>query len=179
MSVGHISGRLDSQKVTENIIPLEILQIDAAVNPGNSGGPIFNMKGEVVGIVSHILSQSGGFEGLGFGVAINTAKKQLLEKDPFWGGVEFILASDDLAEALNMPQESGLLVLRVAYGSPAEKAGLRPGKLSAMIDDKKLMLGGDIILEVNGKPITKELKTLEPLAETTPSSNALPHNDYC
>jgi len=74
LSVGHISGRRRSKTVCHQLTPFEFLQTDAAINQGNSGGPIFDIHGNVIGIVSRILSSSGGSEGLGFAVSINTAK---------------------------------------------------------------------------------------------------------
>ncbi len=158
LSVGYISGRLNKDHVVQTIVPTELLQVDAAVNPGNSGGPVFNMKGQVVGIVSHILSQSGGFEGLGFCVTINAAHKLLMEEDHFWSGIEFRLVTGSLAAALNIPQEAGLLIQRVAYESSADKTGLKPGDVMIQIGRQKMMLGGDVILEVNGMKITKEME---------------------
>jgi serine protease Do len=157
LTVGYVSGRHNDNSMVRNMVAAETIQIDAAVNPGNSGGPVFNTNGQVIGIVSHILSKSGGFEGLGFSIAINTAKKLLLEQDPFWSGVEYYMVSDKIAEALNIPQKAGLLIQRVAYGSAADKSGLKPGELVAYIDKKKIILGGDIILEINGMAITKEM----------------------
>jgi serine protease Do len=157
LTVGYVSGHRNENSMVRNMVATEIIQIDAAVNPGNSGGPVFNSTGEVIGIVSHILSQSGGFEGLGFSIAINTAKKLLLEKDPFWSGVEYYMVFDKMADALNIPQEAGLLIQRVAYESAADKNGLKPGNIVAQIDKKKIILGGDIILEINGIAITKEM----------------------
>ncbi len=178
LTVGYVSGRLSGVDMVQNMVSTELIQIDAAVNPGNSGGPVFNMAGQVVGIVSHILSQSGGFEGIGFSVAINTAKSLLLEKDPFWSGVEFHLVSGKMAYALNTPQEAGLLIQRVAYDSSADKSGLKPGTVIAHIDKKRIVLGGDIILEINGLEISKEMAkpsstTFEALQKVTQEQDKL------
>ena len=107
---------------------------------------MFNLAGEVIGIVSHIISKSGGFEGLGFVVSSNMVRQLLLEKRPFWSGVTWFRVSGDLAAFLNLPQPFGLLVEEVAKGSPAEAAGLRASRNIARIDGKDVPLGGDIVL---------------------------------
>src|SRR5262245_61511264 len=114
LSVGWISHRWSPGTVYKNMPLAEFLQTDAAINTGNSGGPMFNMKGEVIGIVSHVISKSGGSEGLGFAVAINTARELLLEKRSFWSGVEGTVLAPDLAELLNVPGRRGYLLKTVA-----------------------------------------------------------------
>jgi len=128
----------------------EFFQTDAAINQGNSGGPLFNMQGEVIGIVSHILSHSGGSEGLGFAVTSKVAR-QLLEQKSFWSGLGGFMLSGDMAQVFNLPPPGvGLLVQRVAAGSPAERLGLKAGTTRASIGDEDLVVGGDIILAVLG-----------------------------
>ena len=82
---------------------------------------MLNLKGEVVGIVSYILTQSGGFEGIGFVVASNTARQVLFENPMFWSGLEGILIQGVLAKALNLGYDSGFLVQKVAAGSVSQK----------------------------------------------------------
>jgi S1-C subfamily serine protease len=131
-------------------VAVEVLQTDAAVNMGNSGGPMFNMDGAVVGIVSQILSQSGGFEGVGFAVSSKVARELLLSRQSFWSGVDAYLLTDDLARVFNVPQPAGLLIQRVADGSPAADVGLRAGTMRATIAGEPLLVGGDIVLAVAG-----------------------------
>jgi S1-C subfamily serine protease len=83
LTVGHISARHKPDTMYGGMARVEFLQIDAAINEGNSGGPMFNMSGDVIGIVSHIISKSGGFEGLGFVVTSSVARRVLLEKNPY------------------------------------------------------------------------------------------------
>ncbi len=156
LTVGHLSARHAPNRLAGNLTAVELFQTDAAINTGNSGGPMFNVQGEVVGIVSHILSQSGGFEGLGFAVTSNAAQELLLEQPSFWSGLEGYLLTGELAALLNVPQAAGVLVQRVAAQSPAADLGLEPGVMAAQIGDKTLLLGGDIILEVLSIPITGE-----------------------
>jgi S1-C subfamily serine protease len=149
LTVGHLSGRLSEGGIV-NGVPMQLLQTDAAINMGNSGGPMLNLDGEVVGIVSSILSQSGGFEGVGFAVSVNVAQKVLLATGSFWSGVDGFLLQDTLARIFNLPQPAGLLVQRVAAGSPAAALGLQAGTMRATIGADELVVGGDIILDVGG-----------------------------
>jgi len=149
LTAGHVSGRRlqNSEKETTNSV--EFLQTDAAINTGNSGSPVFNLKGEVIGIVSNIMSRSGGSEGLAFASTSNTARRLLLERRSFWTGIEGVLIEGDLAKALNLTQPAGLLVQRVAEGSIAWRYGIRPGTLRANVEGEEIVIGGDIILRVN------------------------------
>jgi S1-C subfamily serine protease len=153
MSVGWIRARWPPNSIYKAMPLAEFFQTDAAINTGNSGGPMFNLAGEVIGIVSHNISKSGGSEGLGFVVTINTAKQLLLEQRSFWSGLEGQLLSDQLADLLNLPPKTiGYLVKTVAKGSPAELTGLRGGTTPATIGGHPIVLGGDIILTVAGIP---------------------------
>jgi len=156
LTVGYLSARHKPYTIVAEMPLAEFLQTDAAINQGNSGGPMFNLQGEVIGIVSHIISKSGGFEGLGFVVSSNMARQLMLEKRPFWSGVTWFRVSGDLAEYLNLPQPFALLVEEVAKKSPAEAAGLRPSRTVARIDGKDVPLGGDIVLAAMGIPLENE-----------------------
>lgn len=156
LTVGHISSRRRPKDFSGQMVPIEFLQTDASINKGNSGGPLFSMDGKVIGIVSHILSLSGGFEGLGFAVSINTVKELLLKKKSFWSGLDFYFITGELAKALNVPQEAGLLIQRVANNSPGDLAGLETGKIPVQIGSEEFFIGGDIILEVMGIPISTD-----------------------
>ena len=153
LTVGHVSGRRGLTKENETSTPVEFLQTDAAVNNGNSGSPVFNLSGEVMGIVSNIVSKSGGSEGLAFAATSNTARRLLLEQKPFWTGIEGIVIDGNLAKALNLTQSTGLLVQRVAEGSIAWRWGIHAGTLRANVEGDEMILGGDIILRVNEVPL--------------------------
>jgi serine protease Do len=155
LSAGHIGGRRAAGAMVSGV-PLELFQTDASINQGNSGGPMFNMNGQVVGIVSQILSRSGGFEGLGFAVTSNVAQKLLLGRATFWTGIDAILLTDDLARVFNVPQPAGLLVQRIAESSPAVDVGLRPGGLRLTVAGQEMLAGGDIILEVGGIAVSAD-----------------------
>jgi len=152
LTAGHISGRYTVNRGVENTI-VEFLQTDAAVNRGNSGSPLFSLNGELIGIVSRIMSNSGGSEGLAFAASSNTTRRLLLEQKPFWSGIEGLLVDGNLAKALNLPQPAGVLVQRVAEGSLAWRWGIHAGTLRANVEGQELVLGGDIILGVNDVPV--------------------------
>lgn len=151
LSNGIISARWAPNTVYRTMPLAEFFQTTATINTGNSGGPMFNMKGEVIGIVSHNISKSGGSEGLGFVVTLNTAKQLLLEKKSFWSGLEGQFLPDDMADLLNLPPNAtGYIVKNVARGSPSDLMGLRGGTKVVVIDGQEFALGGDIILKVQG-----------------------------
>src|SRR6266849_5708261 len=153
LTAGHVSGRHALNDKSQNTAKIEFLQTDAAINGGNSGSPVFNLKGEVVGIVSSIMSRSGGSEGLAFAATSNTTRRLLLEQKPIWSGVEGLLVDGDLAKALNLPQPAGVLVQRVAEGSIAWRCGIHAGSLRANVEGQELVLGGDVILRINEVPV--------------------------
>jgi serine protease Do len=171
LSVGHVSARRTAN-VSLGPVRLELFQTDAAINKGNSGGPMFNMAGEVVGVISYILSQSGGFEGLGFAVTANVAQKLLVNSKRFWSGIDGVLLSAEWVRVFNIPQPAGFLVQRIADNSPASKIGLIGGSYRANIAGGDLLVGGDIIMSVGGILVTPDggttLKMIEYLNSLNP-----------
>src|SRR5215831_13406491 len=150
LSRGIVSALWSANTVNREFPLAEFFQTDAAINTGNSGGPMFNSAGEVIGIVSHMISKSGGSEGLGFVVTANTVRKLLLDKRPFYLGVDGQIVSGPIARVLNVPQAGGYLVKTVVRDSLAERLGLLGGDRSATIDGQQMVLGGDIILAAQG-----------------------------
>jgi S1-C subfamily serine protease len=149
LTVGYVSARRGAENLG-GLVPAELLQTDAAINEGNSGGPMFNLDGEVVGIVSHIITHSGGFEGLGFAVSSNTAREMVLDRRSMWSGVESVPLEGPLAEALNVPQKRAALVQKVADNSLGAHLGLRAGTMRGNLEGQQMLLGGDVILAVMG-----------------------------
>jgi S1-C subfamily serine protease len=150
LTVGHISARRKANSMWGGLSQADLFQTDAAITTGNSGGPMFNLDGEVVGIVSSMISRTGGYEGLGFVVTSNMARVLVLEQRPFWSGLDGYALTGDLARIFNLPQPLGILVQRVVKGSPASRLGLQPGTIRATIEGEPLILGGDIILAIEG-----------------------------
>lgn len=159
-----------SQSVTQGIVSAkgrsgsgigninDFIQTDAAINQGNSGGPLVNIYGEIIGINTWIASQSGGSQGLGFSIPINNIKGAI---DSFissgkvvygWLGVSLMPASNDYKEALGVNDKDGALAAQVFIGSPAQKGGMRPG-------DYIISVGGHKIKDVD--QVQREVGRLE------------------
>jgi len=155
LGYGHVSGVRNPHRVFGDLSTgeEELLQTDAAINEGDSGAPLFNLAGEAVGIVSFGFGEAEGAKGLNFVVSSNTARRLLLVGTPFWSGFEGYQLHDELAAAFNLPQPEGILVERVAAGSPAAKLGLEAGTIEATIEGESVLLGGDIILAIAGVPV--------------------------
>jgi serine protease Do len=151
LTVGYVSARRAVPLSPGHDQVVELFQTDAAINPGNSGGPMFNLEGEVIGIVSHIVSESGGNAGLGFAVTSNVARELMLERNAFWSGLDEVTISGDLAAAMNVPDgRIGMLVQRVAKGSPSEKLGLKGGSIPIEVAGQQILIGGDIVISALG-----------------------------
>lgn len=150
LSSGYISGIIKNNDAKNPFTNSEYIQTDAAINTGNSGGPMMNMKGEVIGIVSNILTQSGGFQGIGFASSSNITKELLFEKKILWNGTDLYPLTDKMAQLFNLPQPSGLLVQRVVRSSPFGILGIQDGDTEIEINGEKIVIGGDIILSING-----------------------------
>jgi S1-C subfamily serine protease len=139
----------------------EAIQTDAAINPGNSGGPLLNSHGEVVGINTMIASSSGGSVGLGFAIPINAAKSVINDlvqygrvRRPTLGIRALPLRmSQELAQELDLPVDHGVLVMEVAPGSAAARAGIKGGNQRVYYGNYELMIGGDLIVEIDGQEI--------------------------
>jgi serine protease Do len=133
------------------------IQTDASINRGNSGGPLFNMDGEVIGINTAIISPSGGSIGIGFAIPAKTAKRVIAQLREFgetrrgWLGVRIQEVTDEIAESLSMDEAMGALVAGVTEGGPAEKAEIEPG---------------DVILEFDGNPVEHMRELPRMVAET-------------
>ena len=140
----------------------EAIQTDAAINPGNSGGPLMNWHGEVIGINTMILSSVGQNSGVGFAIPINTAKAVLNDlmtlgrvRRPALG-VRTIPISAELADEMGLPVEYGLLIVQVIPGGSADQAGLRGGSERAYLGNIPIMLGGDLIVAIDGEKVEDE-----------------------
>jgi S1-C subfamily serine protease len=142
--------------------PIEdAIQTDAAINPGNSGGPLLNSRGEVIGINTMIASNGAEqSSGIGFAIPINTAKAVLADltrygrvKRPSLGIVSYAIGPD-LAEQMGLSADYGVLIQKVIPGGAAEKAGLRGGTEQAYVGNTPIMLGGDLIVAIDGQQVT-------------------------
>jgi S1-C subfamily serine protease len=138
-----------------------LIQTDAAINEGNSGGPLLDSQGNVIGINTAILAPSGGNIGIGFAMPINRAKAML---EDFRVGKSFgrprfgastVFIAGDLAGELKLPTGGGLLIQEIGRGSAAEQAGLRGYRDVVLVGNERLGIGGDFITEIDGKPVTE------------------------
>ena len=137
----------------------EAIQTDAAINPGNSGGPLLNWHGEVIGINTMIASNVGQSAGIGFAIPINTAKAVLNDlvtlgrvRRPALG-VHTIPISPELADEMGLAAGYGLLIVQVVPGGSAERAGLQGGTKRAYLGNMPIMLGGDLIVGIDGQDV--------------------------
>ncbi|PYT14594.1 MAG: peptidase S1 [Acidobacteria bacterium] len=147
---------------SENNQTLEgMVQTDAAINSGNSGGPLLDSQGNVIGINTAIYGPNGGNVGIGFAMPINRAKSMLdgYRQGRSFGrarlGVSTVFIAGDLAEALHLPASGGLLIQGVASGSGADQAGLRGARDEVRVGNQRLGVGGDFITAIDGKPVTE------------------------
>ena len=149
---------------SENGRELEgMIQTDAAINQGNSGGPLLDSSGNVIGINTAIYSQGGGSIGIGFAMPINRAKtmleayrtgKNLEPAGPL--GISILYVAGDWAEALRLPSSGGILIDTVKQGTAASQAGLRGGDKETVVGNYRIRVGGDLITSIDGKPVTSE-----------------------
>jgi S1-C subfamily serine protease len=137
-----------------------MIQTDAAINPGNSGGPLLDSQGNVIGINTAIYGPGGNI-GIGFATPINKAKAMLEQfkagrrhARPYLG-VRFYPVSGDLAEAIKLPPDGGLLIIRIESGSPAEKAGLRGATSAVIVGNLEIPVGGDLVMAADGRATEK------------------------
>lgn len=144
-----------------------MIQTDAAINQGNSGGPLLNSRGEVIGINTMIVSPSGGSVGIGFAVPVDRAKRlipDLLSRGRVirpWLGVDPFPLTPELARLLKSPVSKGVLVSRVLPGGSLARAGLKGGTRAVTVAGRQVLIGGDIITAVDGTPVsdTETLRT--------------------
>jgi S1-C subfamily serine protease len=153
-----------------------VIQTDAAINPGNSGGPLINAEGEVIGINSQIATGGGGNGnvGIGFAIPIDTVRAEIEqlktngEVEHAFLGIAGGTVTPELAKALNLPVDEGVIVQTVVKGGPADKAGLEAGDTTATINGQEVRLGGDIITESNGEKLQSMEELIEQIQESEP-----------
>ncbi|MFQ5928234.1 MAG: S1C family serine protease [Acidobacteriota bacterium] len=159
LTTGIISSLGRTLKTEYGIID-EVIQTDAAINPGNSGGPLLNTKGEVIGINTAIASRTGESAGIGFAVPVGILTRilpDLLQHGKVlrpWFGVRGQSLGPRLASALKLPVDRGLLVEQVERDSSADRAGIRGGRRRVFYGNHLLLIGGDVIVSLGGKPVS-------------------------
>ena len=155
----------------------EAIQTDAAINPGNSGGPLLDSQGRVIGINTLIFTPTGGSVGIGFAIPVSTLKLILTDlvrhgrpQRP-WLGIRTIEVFPELARALKLPVESGVMIADVVRGAPAAGAGLQGSSRSEIIGRMRYPVGGDIIVAVDGQKVESVLDLNRILAKKRPQDS--------
>jgi putative serine protease PepD len=163
LTTGVVSALGRTVQTGENTFIEDAIQTDASINRGNSGGPLLNTHGEVIGINSAIYSPSGTAAGLGFAIPINLARRianDLITEGRVRRaalGVEATPLFEDLSNYLNLPVKQGLLIERVVPDGPAAHAGLRGGDRPVTDGLRRYVVGGDVIVAADGKPVASQL----------------------
>ena len=164
LTTGVISALGRPLQLDEGKFVFNVIQTDAAINPGNSGGPLLDSRGRVIGVNTAIRREA---EGIGFAVPVDTLKRvmaALIEKGAYphpWLGLLGYSVTPNLAEALSLPVEEGVLIAQLFRDGPAVTAGIRGASRQTLIGNQRILIGGDIIVAVNGEPIDDWLSYLE------------------
>ena len=162
MTVGVISALDRTIKVKEGRVLRGVIQTDADINRGNSGGPLLDSSGRVIGVISAIYSPTGANAGVGLAIPINKAKRVapvLIEKGRYahpWLGIEHLgyEITPYLAKTLGLPVDHGLLIAQIYEDSPALRAGIRPATDEIILGNTRYLIGGDILTAIDGVPLT-------------------------
>jgi S1-C subfamily serine protease len=163
LTTGVVSSLGRTVQTSESTFIDEAIQTDAAINRGNSGGPLLNSRGEVIGINSAIYAPTGTTAGIGFAIPINTARRaaeDLISTGHVRHaslGAEGRAIWPNLADALHLGVQQGILIERVVPGGPAAQAGIRGGTRSVLAGLQELRIGGDVLVAVNGKELTSQM----------------------
>ena len=159
LTTGVVSALGRTVQTSQTTLIDEAIQTDAAINRGNSGGPLINSHGEVIGINSAIYTPSGTTAGIGFAIPVNTAKRiahDLMTEGRVrqaFLGAQTLSVGGWLSEALDLPVQEGLLIEEVTKDGPAAAAGLHGGNRAAQAGMQRIMIGGDVIVAIDGQKI--------------------------
>jgi S1-C subfamily serine protease len=162
ITTGVISSLHRNIQIEQNRQMTDLFQTDAAINSGNSGGPLFDSSGRVIGVNTLILSPSGGSIGLGFAIPINTVKRFVPELIKYgrvqypWMGVSVLPLNPRIAQLMKLNVSSGLLVMQTLPGGAAANGGIKGGNQRVYFGNYELFIGGDIIVAIDGRQIKSE-----------------------
>jgi S1-C subfamily serine protease len=181
LSVGVVSAtgrQIDS--LTSRYAVADAIQIDAPINRGNSGGPLFDASGEVIGVNAQIRSSSGTAEGVGFAIPINTARRaldQLLRTGKVsyaYIGIESQDLTPGIARSFKLKTTRGALIARVQPGTPAERAGLRAVSTPRRYNGLDVFVGGDVIVRIGSSPVRRSEDVSRIVAEELSPGQTVP-----
>lgn len=159
LTTGIISSLGRSIRSGMGILIEDVIQTDAAINPGNSGGPLLDSRGKIIGINSAIISPTGASVGIGFAIPVNTAKRilpELIAKGHVsypWIGASVYPLIPEFAKFLGLKVEHGAVIAEVVQNGPADKAGLKGGTRQVRVGNSLIIVGGDVITEMNGEKV--------------------------
>lgn len=177
LTTGVVSALGRTVQTSQTTFIDEAIQTDAAINRGNSGGPLINTHGEVIGINSAIYTPSGTTAGIGFAIPINTAKNIATDLitdgrvHRAFLGVETLSVGGWLSEALDLPVKEGLLVERATKGGPAAAAGIQGGNRVANAGMRRITIGGDVIVAIDSQKVASQLDVNLALNHKRPGDN--------
>jgi putative serine protease PepD len=164
LTTGVISALGRPLQVEEGQYIFNVIQTDAAINPGNSGGPLLDSRGQVIGVNTAIQREG---QGIGFAVPVDTLRRvinALIEEGAFyhpWLGLLGYSVTPNLARALDLPVEEGVMVAQLYRSGPAATAGVRGASRQAIVGNQRILIGGDIIVAINGEPVEDWISYLE------------------
>lgn len=159
LTTGIISSLGRSIRSAGGVLIQDVIQTDAAINPGNSGGPLLDSTGKIIGINSAIISPTGASVGIGFAIPVNTARRvvpELITKGYVsypWIGATVYTLIPEFAKVLGLTVERGAVIGEVVQGGPMDKAGLRGGHRRVRVGNSMILVGGDVIVEVDGEKV--------------------------
>ena len=174
MTIGNISGLGRPVRTDANTVINGMIQTDAAINPGNSGGPLLNGRGEMVGICATIHTTTGGFQGVGFAIPVDTAISVIPDLIRYgkvvrgWLDITMVQLDSSIIEYASLPVSSGILISQVVAGGQSEKGGLRGGTQKVQYGSSIIYLGGDVIVAVNGEKVSEYGDLYTALVSTHP-----------
>ena len=174
MTIGNISGLGRPVRTDANTVINGMIQTDAAINPGNSGGPLLNGRGEMVGICTTIHTTTGGFQGIGFAIPVDTAISVIPDLIRYgkvvrgWLDITMVQLDSSIIEYASLPVSSGILISQVVAGGQSEKGGLRGGTQKVQYGSSIIYLGGDVIVAVNGEKVSEYGDLYTALVSTHP-----------
>jgi putative serine protease PepD len=177
LTTGIISSLARSIRSESGILINDVIQTDAAINPGNSGGPLLDSDGKIIGVNSAIISPTGASVGIGFAVPINTAKRilpDLISKGRVsypWIGASVYPLIPEFSNYLGLIAERGAMIMEIVPNGPADKAGLKGGNRQVQVGNSLIIIGGDVITELNSAKVNSSDELIRMIRDHRPGDN--------
>lgn len=177
LTTGIISSLARSIRSESGILINDVIQTDAAINPGNSGGPLLDSNGKIIGINSAIISPTGASVGIGFAIPVNTAKRilpDLISKGRVsypWIGASVYPLIPEFSNYLGLIAERGAMIMEIVPNGPADKAGLRGGNRRVQVGNSLIIIGGDVITELNSEKVNSSDDLIRTIRDHRPGDN--------